>query len=422
MSENINFTKSSLEALEPAPPGKRNYYLDSNKKSSILKGFGLVVNDNGSKHFVLTQYFKRDKRTVRLRCGEFPKTTIDQARHTAQDFQSMLQNKVHPTEERAKAHEEQLKTKAEDEYRNISLDRVLSDYLDSRTLKPGTRKDYIKAINETWSDWLEKPLLGITEQVVKDKHKLRSKSSKARANNAMRVMRALFNFARSEYKLPDGTPIFLSNPVNSLSEGRNWNKIHRRKTYIYPTELPDWFSAVESLSNTTARDYFLFLLFTGARRTEAAQLLAKDVDFRAHTFTLRDTKNNEDVTLPMSSFVEKMLSNRLTEDQKWVFSSDVIDGHIIDLRKQQTITKERSGVEFALHDLRRSFITYGESLDISTFAVKRLVNHVSGEQTDVTLGYVGEDIERLRKASQRITDFILSRAKPKNSNVVKIRG
>ena len=63
---------------------------------------------------------------------------------------------------------------------------------------------------------------------------------------------------------------------------------------------------------------------------------------------------------------------------------------------------------FTLHDLRRTFITIAESLDISSYAVKRLVNHkMSG---DVTAGYIITDVERLRDPMQKITNYILRKA------------
>ena len=64
---------------------------------------------------------------------------------------------------------------------------------------------------------------------------------------------------------------------------------------------------------------------------------------------------------------------------------------------------------FALHDLRRTFATIAESLDISTYAVKRLLNH-SVNQNDVTSGCIVTDVERLRKPMQQIEDFILAAA------------
>jgi integrase len=68
------------------------------------------------------------------------------------------------------------------------------------------------------------------------------------------------------------------------------------------------------------------------------------------------------------------------------------------------VTKS-SGIEFTLHDLRRTFITMAESLDISAYAVKRLINHKMNN--DVTAGYIVTDVERLRKPMQLITDNLL---------------
>ena len=51
-------------------------------------------------------------------------------------------------------------------------------------------------------------------------------------------------------------------------------------------------------------------------------------------------------------------------------------------------------MEFTLHDLRRTFITIAESLDVPHYALKRLLNHrLSG---DVTAGYIVSSAERLR--------------------------
>jgi hypothetical protein len=61
-----------------------------------------------------------------------------------------------------------------------------------------------------------------------------------------------------------------------------------------------------------------------------------------------------------------------------------------------------------MHDLRRSFVTIAESLDIGVYAVKTLVNHKEGN--DVTSGYIQMNTERLRDPMQKITDFILSSA------------
>lgn len=66
---------------------------------------------------------------------------------------------------------------------------------------------------------------------------------------------------------------------------------------------------------------------------------------------------------------------------------------------------ELSGVSFTVHDLRRTFATTAESLDLPAYALKRLLNHKM--TNDVTAGYIMRDVERLRKQMQRITDFLI---------------
>jgi len=50
-------------------------------------------------------------------------------------------------------------------------------------------------------------------------------------------------------------------------------------------------------------------------------------------------------------------------------------GHIVKPRKAMLNLIELSDIEFTIHDLRRTFITTAESLDILVYALKRLFNH-----------------------------------------------
>jgi integrase len=91
-------------------------------------------------------------------------------------------------------------------------------------------------------------------------------------------------------------------------------------------------------------------------------------------------------------------------------------GHINDPKKELETIKLISGLQFSCHDLRRTFISIAESLDISEYAIKQLVNHSTG--TDVTAGYVIMDMERVREPMQRITDHILDKSQKDDSQSV----
>ena len=140
----------------------------------------------------------------------------------------------------------------------------------------------------------------------------------------------------------------------------------------------------------------------------------KDIDFPNKTLTVRDTKNHEDHTLPLSDYLYTLLQARQrNSDCEWVFPSEKVDPkdkeqrtYLKEPRKHMQKISEAANVTYTLHDLRRTFVTYAERLDISAYAVKRLVNHK--RRDDVTAGYIGPDIERLRRPMQAITAVFCS--------------
>jgi integrase len=123
----------------------------------------------------------------------------------------------------------------------------------------------------------------------------------------------------------------------------------------------------------------------------------------------------------MDTYLGKLIADRMTQttDSEFLFPSWGKTGRITEVHKAVAKVAEISGVPFALHDLRRTVATIAESLDISTYAIKRLLNH-SVNQNDVTSGYIVTDVERLRKPMQQIEDSILAAAgEGKTSNATK---
>jgi len=70
----------------------------------------------------------------------------------------------------------------------------------------------------------------------------------------------------------------------------------------------------------------------------------------------------------------------------YVFPSNSERGHLSEPRTAVARVSKLSGVPFTMHDLRRTFITAAERLDIPAYALKRLINHK--DPNDVTEGYI----------------------------------
>jgi integrase len=121
---------------------------------------------------------------------------------------------------------------------------------------------------------------------------------------------------------------------------------------------------------------------------------------------ITDTKNHTDHTLPLTDFLHNLLTKRKAEAKtQYVFPNETNTGFMTDPKKQIYNVVKESGVSFTVHDLRRTFITIAESLDISAYSLKRLLNHKMAN--DVTAGYIITDVERLRAPMQKITNYIL---------------
>ena len=398
--ETVKLTKHVIDNI-PFPEKGQVFYRDT-----LLKGFGLRVGKTTKAYYAE----KRVKgKTVRITIGTHGQVTPEQARREAQKLLGVMAVGQNPIDEE-RANNAQ----------NVNLIEAFDAFMTARkSLKERTISDYNKIIKKYFPDWHKKTLIDISKDMVAKRHKtLGENHGAAQANYAMRVLRAIFNFAIGQYEDSSGNPIITNNPVTRLSQTRAWYRVSRRKTIIKSHDLSAFFRGLEQLKETAittkaevVRDYIILMLFTGLRREEAARLKWENVDLRAKTFTIieGDAKNHEMLTLPMSGYVFDMLKKRHeAKINDYVFPGNSENGYIVEPRRQMEKITKVSGVSFTLHDFRRTFITIAESLDISSYAVKQLVNHKMAN--DVTAGYIIADVERLREPMQRITDYILEKA------------
>lgn len=410
----INFTKQSISDLPVPEPGKRAEAYD--KK---IPGLVVRITSSGKRSFAVIK--KVRGKTQRIKIGDFPDTTVEQARKQARIKIGLM------TEGRDLAEEKRIETRErkKEKIQETTLSEAFDGYLKSRTLKPRTEADYREAMRVTFCAWLNLPLKSITRTMIEDLHRKRSKESKSRANHAFRVLRAVFNHAIETLVDEDDNPIISSNPVRRLSAVKAWNPNTRKQNYIKPHQLPAWFGAVLRLEGERAsfdgrlyRDYFQFLLMTGLRKNEAARLKWQDVDLADRSFVVTDTKNRYPHKLPISDYLLDLLEQRKSNTE-YVFHTGRSPGYPTDPRPAVEKVAAVSGVQWTPHDLRRTFVTAAEKLDISAYSVKRLVNHRVGK-ADVTDGYIAWDVDRLRAPMQSITDYFLKAGNVTESEVIPI--
>ena len=391
--------KTFVDGL-PYPEKGQVFYWDSD-----LQGFGMYVGMESKTWFVEKRI---NNKTKRVALGKYPALTAEQARSDAMIQINKMASGIDPVKE-----------KKEKTIKAVTLGEVFTVFLDSRHLKPKTVRDYKGVMSNIYPDWQKRPITDISRDAVERRHKkIGLERGEAYANLGSRTLRSVLNYASAKYETVKGLSILPENPVNRISQTRSWFKVGRRTGHLKSHQLAVWFDAVLNIDNTTIRDYLIFVLLTGCRKDESAKLQWTDVDLIDNSYILRDPKNSRPIYLPLSDYLVDMLKNRKTYSTSvFIFSGKGVGGYLVEPKRQLAKIIEKTDTPFSIHDLRRTFITIAESLDVSSFAVKALVNHKSAD--DVTSGYIQMNVERLRKPMQTITDFILKSAEIKSTEVLK---
>lgn len=391
----MKLTKTVVSNLPFAEKGQVFYW------DAELPGFGMYTGTKSKTWCVQQRIGNKTKRVV---LGKYPTMTAEQARIAAKKGIGALAAGIDTVQE-----------KREKNIKAVTLGEVFTAFLDSRQLKPKTVRDYTGVMNNIYPDWQKLAITDISRDAVERRHKkIGNERGEAYANLGARTLRSVLNYASAKYETNKGLSILPENPVKRISQTRGWYKVERRTGHLKPHQLQAWFDAVLSIDNPTIRDYLLFVLLTGTRKDESAKLQWTDIDLIDNSYILRDPKNKRPIQLPLSDYLADMLTKRkASSNNAFVFPGDGARGYLVEPKRQIAKIVEKTELPFGMHDLRRTFVTIAESLDISSFAVKALVNHKQGD--DVTSGYIQMNVERLRQPMQTITDFMLKSAGLKQS-------
>lgn len=382
----LRLTNSEIAAI-PHPQSGQVLYRDSS-----LRGFGVRVGTRSKMFFVEGQV---NKRTRRVTIGRADVFSADVARKKALAILGDMADGADPSKEK---HRKAIE--------GVTVARAFNDFFEAKPhLSPYTVKGYKRTVDLYLRAWRDQRMSEITRQMVLKKHQqITQKHGGVTANNAMRHLRSVYNFTAATQ---DDFP---ANPVGVLKQARAWHKERRRTTVVQRHQLPALWEAVMDEPDYT-RDLLLLALFTGMRRGEIMRLRWENIDLVGRTLHIPNTKNGDPLDLPLSGYLMELLSERRqrTGDSPWVFPGTGAGGHFVEIKKALKRVSEASGVKFTMHDLRRTFITIAESLDVPYYALKRMLNHRSG--SDVTGGYIVIDAERLRGPVEQVAQKILELAK-----------
>lgn len=396
-------TEKNTASLPLTSTGYKEY------NDTRLVGFGVRCGSKLRSYFVAGRIknqvnSKGEEAKFKLNVGRVGVMSFDEAYAKAEAILRDASNGVSNSARK----KERVKQAALDAARDLTVNQILDEYCGvKKKLKQTTKDSYLETLTRYVPDWLDLPIREITPDMVVRRHAEAGKKSPANADYTMRIMRALCNHTIEAYE-----DIMVRNPVKRLSTLNAWYKVRRKSSYIAPSDLKLWVPAIMRRSRD-AQDYYLGLLFTGARYDELISIRWRDINLEDGTALFRETKSGAPLLVPVCGYYLTMLRARQKllggKPDDYVFPSDGNPtGHLVDLREHLRAVEAETGVKATQHDLRRCFLSYADEADVSPFAQKRLCNHALPQ--DVTEGYLQFSMDRLRRDVEKVAAFILSHA------------
>ncbi len=381
MAAPVSITEAIVKA---AQAGEKTMFI----RDRALPGFALRVTPGGAKSFVVEGRAKG--RFLRYTIGSTSKFTVAEARAAARKtLVGMADGKDPQTIKRAKREQ------------SATLGAMLESYIGAKNIRPSTAAHYRSQMRRCLGDWLEKPIASITPQMVLLRYEALCKRSVAEANGVMRVLRAVSR--RAVKLLPprqDGAPMMRDVPTSSLQG--EWRTLERKKTLLQPAEIPAWWAAVEQTQSADSRRALQALLLTGLRISEVLALRWED--FGADDRALKICQSK---TTAFKKFIGPALTAML-KDWRGAAEPGWRILPVDDLRAALKQTVKAGAKRVTPHDLRRTYLTFGERAGAPFVVLKMLVNH--SLKNDITGGYIVPSDDDLRHWAAEIESKILAAA------------
>ena len=402
-----SINKSKYQKYEPR---KKDLYIRDTK----LIGFYIRIRPHGKKTYNCEAKLNGIGKKVTVSIGDCSLFTARQARKMAQENLIKIKTGVNPKEE--------LRKQLSDGHTLVDL---AEEYVSIRELAPSTVKDYLYRIPNQMAKLCSKDIKDLTvDDFVSWWGGAKAKVSR---EIALRYVSSLLQYAIARKYIDE-------NVAQDFRKGvlGGIKKRLPKQTHISKLKIKNWIASLVKLSpphpdfkdfkgpdayweepaiSETTRDYVLFLLVTGKRKSEASDLTWENIDFDVKTITIQKTKSGKIDILPMTNLLWHMLKYRFESKAKhkeYVFPNKYGSGPIVDIRRTLEKINTKAGIGHKTpHDLRRTFATMTRELGMTIQDTAILLNHA---KRDVTEGYIitSREIKRnnLDKVTRLILDFI----------------
>jgi hypothetical protein len=415
MDKKQKITERNLRvwAAQSLPKGEQEVVY----RDDALAGFQVVLRSNGQ---IVFQVYKRVKsgRVIRRKLGEWvddPTATgqVAAARMKAMELLTLMNNGIDITEADKKAKVEAERQQVNKATLQSAVDVYLADA--QKRLKESSKVTAGRAINQMKTHagelalkMLATPIVDIKVEQVRTVHALHSEKSPAAADGAMRILSAAVSGWIDSVTADDDDAPIPRNPIKLAlrrKDGRKalWNKVAPRSVHVEDAWLDPWWQATEQLAPET-RWVLRLMLVSGLRVSEAMGIRWENIDEKAGTLIITNTKNGKPHTLPLTRGIEANLPIRPANASGLVFPNVSANR----LRRAHAAIEELTGRHWTNHDLRRSCATVATRAGVPIYILKRLLNHTPTGRDVTEAHYVQVTPADIKEALDKIEQLIRS--------------
>ena len=390
MSNKFKFTNGRLNRL--SPQDKSITYHDSH-----ISGLKLTVSKAGT--FTFMVYRKIRGKPERIKLGNYPTMTAEDAQKEAQKINGLIAQGHNPNDSLRADRAE------------LTLLDLFGEYLETHAKqhKKSWRTDEMNYKNHL-SKWNNKKLSHINVNDIRNLHKKIGQSSgQYQANRILALLKVMFN------KAADWGMYDLANPAQRIKQFKEVS----RERFLQADELQRFFEAVAEEENETIRDYILISLLTGARRANVLAMQWDEISFNRAEWRIPETKNGTSHTLPLTKAAIQILEDRQqTKQSNFVFAGTGRTGHLVEPKKGWERIKERADIkDLRLHDLRRSLGSWQASTGASLPIIGKTLAHKNVSTTAI---YARLNNDPVRESMEKATSAMMNAGKVK-AEVVSIK-
>ena len=390
-------TTKFIETRKPDPTKRVDY------RDNVVPGLVLRVNKSGSKTF---SFHKRiNGKMTRLTIGKFGPLTLVEARERARQI-------LYEIESGRFEQSTGIEVKAKP-----TLDDVIPDYIENHAKVHNRDWKRKQALLKKFNSLLDRRVDEIKRADVAFACDSIRRSAPVSANRALAHLKHLMNWC-VERGLIEISPIAGMKPVS---------KEKPRERLLSDDELRALWNACDG-EGYPFGDCIKFLILSGQRRAEVAEMLWSELDFQKRLWTLpsRRAKNGKQHFVPLTDTMLDVLQNiPRFMNSDFVFTTNGTSPVSGFGKVKKRIDSATAPITepWILHDLRRTMATNLAELRVPQAVTEALLNHKSGVISGVVAIYTvysfaEEKREALLLWSNHISNLLRSAHDTKTKEVL----